>query len=45
MMIGKEAAKTIAVAIRPQIKAYVEANREKFEAFLQAEKERQQGAA
>ena len=32
--LTKEQAKIIATAIRPQIKVYIEANREKYEKFL-----------
>jgi len=38
-MLNADAARTIAAAIRPQIKQYIENNREKYEAWLQAERE------
>lgn len=41
IVISADAARTIAAAIRPQIKAYIENNREKFELWLQAEFESQ----
>ncbi len=42
--ISKQAAQTIAAAIRPQIRAYIDANRAKYEAFLKDERKRR-GAA
>ena len=43
MKISNEQAQIIATAIRPQIKAYLEKTRDKYEAWLQSEcdKERQ----
>ena len=43
MTITNEQAKILAAAIRPQVKAYIEANRERYEAFLQAEREKEGG--
>ena len=37
--LNKEQAAIIASAIRPQIRAYIIANCEKYEAFLRAERE------
>ena len=39
MSISIEQAKIIASAIRPQIRAYIEMNREKYENFLKTEKD------
>lgn len=39
--MSKEQAQIFAAAIRPQIKEYIENNRDKFEAWLQAEQERE----
>jgi len=36
--LSKDQAQVFAAAIRPQIKAYIEENREKYEAWVQAEK-------
>ena len=40
IILNKEQVQIIAAAIRPQIKSYINANREKYELFLQAEREK-----
>ena len=42
MTISKEQAHIVAVAIRPQIKAYIRQNRAKYEAWLKSEREKEQ---
>ena len=42
MILSKEQAEIIAAAIRPQIKSYINANREKYEAFLYAERKKKE---
>ena len=42
-IISKQQAATIAAFIRPQIRAYINANRKKYEAFLRAKAEKEQG--
>ena len=37
IVISADSARIIAAAVRPQIKAYIEQNRDKYEAFLRAE--------
>ena len=37
IVLSKEQAQIFAAAIRPQIKAYIKKNRDKYEAWLQAE--------
>ena len=39
LTVSKEQAQIFAAAIRPQIREYIENNREKYEAWLQAEYE------
>ena len=37
IVIAADSARVIAVAVRPQIKAYIEQNREKYDAWYSAE--------